>query len=93
LGSFILQIGHYIYEIYYWLILIFILGSWFPKFYSTKAGILISKIVDPYLAVFRRFIPPIGVIDLSPFIAIIAFRYLGGFALEGLRQLMIMVGI
>ncbi|MCK6257344.1 YggT family protein [Fictibacillus sp. KIGAM418] len=93
MGSIILQIGQYIYDIYYWLMLISILGSWFPQFYATKVGIWISKLVDPYFAVFRRFIPPLGVIDFSPIIALIAYRYLGGFALEGLRQLMNMMGV
>ncbi|WP_062232302.1 YggT family protein [Fictibacillus sp. FJAT-27399] len=93
MGSIIIQIGQYIYDIYYWLMLISILGSWFPQFYATKVGIWISKLVDPYFAIFWRFIPPLGVIDFSPIIALIAYRYLGGFALEGLRQLMNMMGV
>jgi YggT family protein len=31
---------------------------------------LVSQVVDPYMAIFRRFIPPIGMIDLSPMVAI-----------------------
>ncbi|WP_257985566.1 YggT family protein [Bacillus sp. V5-8f] len=93
MGSIILHIGQYVYDIYYWLILISIFGSWFPQFNTTKIGIWVSKLVDPYLDIFRRFIPPLGVIDISPFIALIAYRYLGGFALEGLRQLLKMMGV
>jgi YggT family protein len=93
LGTIILQIGQYIYNIYYWLILISIFGSWFPQFYSTKVGIWIRKLVDPYFTIFRRFIPPIGVIDISAFIGLIAYRYIGGFALEGLHQLVKMMGL
>ncbi|WP_328089456.1 YggT family protein [Fictibacillus sp. B-59209] len=52
-----------------------------------------SKLVDPYFAIFRRFIPPLGVIDFSPIIALIAYRCLRGFALEDLRQLMNMMGV
>jgi YggT family protein len=93
LGSSILQVGQYVYNIYYWLILISIFGSWFPQFYSTKVGIWIGKLVEPYLAIFRKFIPPLGVLDFSPIIALIAYRYLGGFALRGLHQLLIMTGV
>ncbi|WP_425590055.1 YggT family protein [Fictibacillus sp. S7] len=57
-----LLIGQYIYDIYYWLMFITILGSWFPQFNATKVCIWISKLVDPYFAIFRRFIPPLGVI-------------------------------
>ena len=31
----------------------------------------LRDVVDPYLRIFRRFIPPIGMFDLSPMVAII----------------------
>jgi YggT family protein len=93
LGSSILLVGQYIYDIYYYLILISIFGSWFPKFHSTKIGSWIGKIVEPYLSIFRKFIPPFGAIDFSPIVALFAYRYLGGFALQGLSQLLSMAGI
>lgn len=63
-------------EIYYWLIIIYILMSWLPNARESKFGEIIGKVVEPYLAPFRRFIPPIfGMIDISPIIAIIALRY------------------
>ncbi|MED2972315.1 YggT family protein [Fictibacillus sp. B-59209] len=91
MGSIILQAGQYIYDIYYWMMIIFILGSWFPQFHATKVGMWIGRLVEPYFAIFRRFIPPLGVIDLSPLVALIAYRYLGGFALAGLRQIISMI--
>ncbi|CAH2716727.1 hypothetical protein BACCIP111895_03915 [Neobacillus rhizosphaerae] len=93
MGSNILQLGYYLFEGYYWLILIAILGSWFPKFQSTKVGEWIYKLGDPYLNLFRRFIPPLGPIDFSPIIALFALKYLGIFALEGLRQSLNAIGI
>ena len=93
LGLFILQVGQYIYDIYYWLILISIFGSWFPRFSTSKFGMTIGKLVNPYLNIFRKFIPPLGMIDFSPIIALIAYRYLGGFALMGLRELLSMIGL
>ncbi|MEH7416641.1 YggT family protein [Neobacillus drentensis] len=93
MGLYILQIGQYAFEIYYWLILISIFGSWFPQFQSTKLGMWISKLVEPYLGLFRRFIPPLGPIDISPIVAIFVFRYITGFALEGLRQSLNMIGV
>ena len=93
MGSSILQVGQYIFDIYYWLILISIFGSWFPQFQATKVGIWIGKLVEPYLAIFRKFIPPLGAIDFSPIIALFAYRYLGNFALQGLSQVVSMTGI
>jgi YggT family protein len=93
LGSFILTIGQWVYDAYYWLILISIFGSWFPRFSQSKVGETISRLVEPYLGIFRKFIPPFGMIDFSPIIGLIAYRYLGGFALVGLQQLLDMVGL
>lgn len=92
MGSAILQIGHYIFEAYYWLILISIFGSWFPQFQSSKLGLWVSKVVEPYLGLFRRFIPPLGPIDISPIVALLAFRFIRQFALEGLRQSLNVLG-
>ena len=34
--------------------------------------------VEPYLSIFRRFIPPLGAFDLSPIVAILALQIVGG---------------
>ncbi len=59
------------YNIYFFMIIAYILLSWLPNAQSSAIGQWIGKLVEPYLSVFRRFIPPIGgVIDLSPIVAI-----------------------
>lgn len=93
MGSTILQFGQYAFEVYYWLILIAIFGSWFPKFHTSKVGEWVYKLVEPYLGFFRKFIPPLGPIDFSPIIAIFAYRFIRGFALEGLRQSLNTIGV
>ena len=37
----------------------------------------VSEVTDPYLGVFRRFIPPLGPIDLSPILAILTLTIVG----------------
>jgi YggT family protein len=64
-----------------YLILIFIrvLMSWIPRMpynrYLRAAVGFVEEVTDPYLNVFRRFLPPIGgggfSLDLSPILAII----------------------
>lgn len=71
--------------IYYWAILLYIISSWIPALSQSSFGEMLKKIVEPYLSIFRRFIPPLGMIDLSPIIAIIAYRILTGFVLDGAR--------
>lgn len=93
MGYTIMKFGEYAFDAYYWLILISIFGSWFPQFQASRVGMWIYGIVEPYLKMFRRFIPPLGPIDLSPLVALLVYRFLSAFALEGLRQSLLAIGV
>ncbi|SFJ91084.1 YggT family protein [Thermoflavimicrobium dichotomicum] len=69
----ILNWASYIYQI---LIVIYVFMSWLPNVKDSSIGFLLARICEPYLSVFRRIIPPIGFIDLSPILAIIALPFL-----------------
>ncbi len=60
--------------IYSFLIIGYILLSWFPNARESSFGQFLGSIVEPYLEPFRRFVPPLGMIDLSPIVAIIVLR-------------------
>lgn len=66
-------------NIYLLLIFVRILLTWFPtvEWMNQVAGFL-SPITDPYLNIFRSFIPPIGGLDLSPLLAIIVLQLIAG---------------
>jgi len=65
--------------VYIILILIRVLLSWIPRmpYYRWLAALVdwVHQVTDPYLNLFRRFLPPIGgggmAIDVSPILAII----------------------
>jgi YggT family protein len=67
-----------LFEVYILLILLYILFNLLFSFgvrlpYSRWTDVLLGFLRDvsePYLRLFRRFIPPIGMIDLSPMIGI-----------------------
>ncbi|MDT9183139.1 YggT family protein [Limnospira sp. PMC 289.06] len=63
-------------NIYMVLIFIRILLSWFPNvnLYDGPLSI-ITQLTDPYLNLFRSFIPPLGGIDFSPIIAIFLLQF------------------
>lgn len=63
--------------LYSWLLIIYILMSWFPGARDTSFGEMIGSLCEPYLEIFRRFIPPLGMIDFSPIVAIIVLRFAG----------------
>ncbi|MGE5657729.1 MAG: YggT family protein [Actinomycetota bacterium] len=62
-------------QIYLFLMFIRILLSWFPNinWYDPPFSVL-SQLTDPYLNLFRSFIPPLGGIDFSPIIAIFVLQ-------------------
>ncbi len=59
--------------------LIFSFGGRVPysRWSSAALGFL-RDVTEPYLSLFRRFIPPIGPIDVSPIVAILVLRIGGG---------------
>ncbi|MEI5906096.1 YggT family protein [Bacillus spongiae] len=70
-------------NIYSYALIIYILMSWFPNARESAIGQFLTRICEPYLEPFRRIIPPLGIIDISPIVAIIALN----FASMGLVQL------
>lgn len=65
-------------------VFIYILLSWLPDARKSYFGRLLGQLVDPYLNIFRKVIPPIGMIDISPIFAVIILEI----AARGLVNLM-----
>lgn len=42
--------------------------------YSSAVLDFLRRVSEPYLRIFRRFIPPVGPLDLSPVVALIVLR-------------------
>lgn len=71
-----LQIVSILFWIYFIMLMIRILGSWIPELMGTRFMLFISFYTDPYLNLFRRFIPPIGMVDISPIIAFLCLGFM-----------------
>jgi YggT family protein len=69
---YLIQIG---FEIYQYMIIAYILMSWVPQVRETSFGQLLGRLVEPYLQIFRRFIPPLGLLDISPIAALFALYF------------------
>ncbi|MFK4998039.1 YggT family protein [Bacillus sp. N9] len=59
---------------YSYALIIYILMSWFPNARETGFGQLLARICEPYLEPFRRFVPSLGMIDISPIVAFFVLR-------------------
>jgi YggT family protein len=61
-------------SVYGLLILVYIILSWIQLPYSTWSARIqqfLRDVCEPYLGIFRRFIPPLGPLDLSPMIGLL----------------------
>lgn len=67
-------------EVYSWLIIISALMSWVPIMSRNQNSLLsdiaevLRKITEPYLQLFRKFMPSFGGVDFSPVIALLVLQ-------------------
>lgn len=65
----LIHIVHLLFQIYTLMLFARILSSWIPEVQQYRFVQFIAFYTDPYLNLFRRFIPPLGIFDISPIIA------------------------
>ena len=71
----LLRLAHLILRTYSMLLLVYVIMSWVgPGTYNAAAKILAS-IAEPVLEPFRRLIPAIGGLDISPVFALLALEF------------------
>jgi YggT family protein len=80
--------------VYLALIIAYIITSWIPLPYNVwlnRAQRFLYDVVDPYLRVFRRFVPQLALgglgLDLSPIFAIVALLIANRLIQEGIELL------
>lgn len=74
-------------EIYGYILIVRILLSWFQGAeWASNIISFLSPITDPYLNIFRSIIPPLGGIDLSAILAILALQLLQSLFASSLAQ-------
>jgi YggT family protein len=71
---------------YYWGTIIMIIASWVAPQSYNPALRLLNQIIDPVMAPFRKILPPLGVLDLSPIIFFMVLHIIRGFVLPALAQ-------
>lgn len=62
-------------QFYSWVLFAYIILSWFPA-----GGVVVdlraalATICEPYLSLFRRIIPPVGMMDFSPIVGFVVLN-------------------
>ena len=65
-------------DLYSIIIFVYVLMSWLPTDRGLLADIysVLGKVCEPYLGIFRKFIPPIGgMLDVSPIVALLVLQF------------------
>lgn len=72
----LIQMVDFAFQIYMLMLFARILCSWLPELQEYSIMIFIRQYTDPYLDLFRRVIPPLGMIDISPIFAFICLGFI-----------------
>lgn len=64
-------------DAYSMVIFVYVLMSWIPVNRGVVADIynVLGKVCDPYLNLFKKIIPPIGMVDITPIIALLVLQF------------------
>ena len=61
----------YLFNFYEYSMSAYILTSWFPQIKNNFIVEFLEAICEPYLKIFRKIIPPFGMLDISPIAALV----------------------
>lgn len=64
----------FVLNIYFWGIIISIVASFLAPFSTHPALVLVRQLTEPVMAPFRKLIPPMGGLDLSPIFVFLALQ-------------------
>lgn len=70
----LLQLVRWGVSAYTTILLIYALMSWLPGARNSKFGYLIARLTEPYLDIFRRLIPSLGMVSFSVLAGILFLR-------------------
>lgn len=75
-------------SIYFWGMIGYIIASWVAPFSHNPALLLLRQLIEPIMAPFRKIIPPLGPIDISPIFLMLALNLINQFLIPAVAQLL-----
>ena len=74
-----------LFDLYFILLILRIFLTWIPSIdWNQQPTRFMRDITDAYLDIFRRIIPPAGMIDFSPIVALLVWQLLQTVVVSGL---------
>jgi YggT family protein len=74
------------FSIYFWGLIIVIIASWVAPVSHNPALMLVRQIIEPVMKPFRKLIPPLGGIDITPILAFMVLHILNRYVVAALAQ-------
>ena len=66
-------------DLYSFVVLVAVIMSWIPWDRRTPVAAIVYALTEPVLGPIRKMLPPMGGLDLSPMVLLIALQVLKGF--------------
>src|SRR3989337_1852805 len=82
----LINVVDYVFLFLYLALLVRVVLSWVPGALDSSAGYAIYRITNPILNPLRRLIPPVGGLDITPFIAFLLLAALHRIVLQALLR-------
>ena len=87
MGNFLVSFVDILFQVLIFAILIRALISWFPIAPTSPSIRLLDDITEPILAPLRRVVPRLGMMDITPIVAMIGLQLLRQILVQGLQTL------
>lgn len=72
--------------IYFWGVIVLMIASWVAQGSRNPALTLLQQILEPVMAPFRKILPPLGMLDLSPILFFMVLNIIRAFVLPALAN-------
>jgi YggT family protein len=72
--------------IYFWGVIVMMIASWVAQGSQNPALGLLQQILEPVMAPFRKILPPLGMLDLSPILFFMVLNIIRAFVLPALAK-------
>ena len=87
MSYYLIQFVSILFQVLIFAILIRALMSWFPIAPGSPLIRILDDVTEPILAPLRRVIPRLGMMDITPIVAMIGLQLLQQILISGLRSL------
>ncbi len=61
-------------QVYYWILIAYILGSWIPELRDTKLYKIVYQLANPYMRIFRGLLV-FGMMDFTPILGFLLYQW------------------